>query len=71
VSPPPVVGSVASNSGSAVTGAVGVDSLAMRAGSPSALRVTLVTVPAMDTGLPASSTAWNDAATVGPLLLAG
>ena len=54
-----------------MTGAVGVDSLAMRAGSPSALSVTLVTVPVMVTGLPASSTAWKEAATVGPPLLAG
>ena len=52
-------------------GAVGVDSLAMSAGSPSALSVTLVTVPGMVTGLPASSMAWNEAATVGPPLLAG
>ena len=71
VSPPPLVGSVASNSGSAVTGAVGVDRLESWAGSPSALSVTLVTAPAMVTGLPASSMAWKEAATVGPPLLAG
>src|ERR1700722_13452702 len=71
VSPPPVVGSVASNSGSAVTGALGVDRVVSWDGSPSALSVTLVTVPGTDTGLPASSMAWNEAATVGPPLLAG
>ncbi len=67
VSPPPGVGSVASNSGSAVSARPGRGSL----GSPSALSMTLVTVPLMGTGLPASSMATNDAATVGPPLLVG
>ena len=65
VSPPPVVGRVALNSGS------GVWPGARSEGSPSALSVMLLTGPVGSTGLPSWLTSSNDPVVTAPVLVVG
>ena len=65
VSPPPVVGRVALNSGSGVCPAARSD------GSPSALSVMLLTGPVGSTGLPFWLTSWNDPVVTEPVFVVG
>src|SRR3984957_15886220 len=63
VSPPPVVGRGALNSGS------GVWPLARSLGSPSALSVMLLTGPDGSTGVPSWLTSWNDPIVAEPVFV--
>jgi hypothetical protein len=65
VSPPPGVAEVAFHSGS------GVWPLARAFGSPSALSVTLLTVPVGSTGVPSWLTSWNDPTVAEPVFVVG
>ena len=65
VSPPPVVGRVALNSGSGVCPGARSD------GSPSALSVMLLTGPVGSTGLPSCPTSWNDPVVTEPVFVVG
>ena len=72
VSPPPAVGSVASNSGSGVSLPVQVEASPLEvAGWHSPLSVTLVTAAVEVTWLPASSMSWNEPAVTAPPSLVG